>query len=404
MSFIKRELDNCWLGRARRRTDRFSCGSLSPQSQQKVMIFDRRRNGTVQYTFGGKQDIVDVVVVGAGTAGVSLSEDHGNEPFFAVFFSNQRYQGSRKSFLRKEGHPMSIDCAILGGGPAGLNAALVLGRAKRSVVVFDDNHPRNAVTQEAHGFLTRDGVKPSEFRAIAHQEIGRYPSVEILHVRATGLRHMENVFEISTQQGERFFAKTLLLATGLKEILPTVDGLQDYYGKSLFSCPYCDGWELRDQPLVVISEQPHTFHLVKVAWNWSHDLLVCTNGQVLTKEQHDMLRQKGVEVVEDRITTLVGKQGQLERVVFANQEERTRRGGFIGSRLLQASPFGEELGCELNAMGGIVTDPFGRTTVPGVYAAGDTLMAVPHQLIIAAASGSWAAAGVNTDLTEREFL
>jgi thioredoxin reductase len=224
-------------------------------------------------------------------------------------------------------------------------------------------------------------------------------------VRVTALRRTENAFEITTEKEERFSAQTVLLATGLKEILPTIDGLHDYYGKSLFSCPYCDGWERRDQPLVVISEQPHTFHLVKTVWNWSHDLLVCTNGhQVLTEEQHDLLRQKGIEVVEDRITALLGKQGQLERVVFATQGERACRGGFVASRLLQASPFGEELGCQMNAMGGIVTDILGRTTVPGVYAAGDALMAVPHQLIIAAAGGSSAAAGVNADLTEREFL
>lgn len=300
---------------------------------------------------------------------------------------------------------MLIDCAIIGGGPAGLNAALVLGRARRSVIVFDDNRPRNAVTQEAHGFLTRDGVKPQEFRAIAHQEISKYPSVDMQRVRVTAIRHVDDAFEITTEPGELFSAKTVLLATGLKEILPPIDGLHDYYGKSLFSCPYCDGWELRDQPLVVISEEPRTFHLVKIIWNWSHDLLVCTNGhQVFSEEQQAMLRQKGIEVVEDRIAALVGKQGQLERIVFASQGERARRGGFVASQLRQAAPFGKDLGCELNGMGGIVTDPLGRTTVPGVYAAGDTLVTVPHQLIIAAAAGSRAAAGVNTDLVESEFL
>jgi thioredoxin reductase len=211
--------------------------------------------------------------------------------------------------------------------------------------------------------------------------------------------------DITTEKGDVFSAKTVLLATGLKEILPPIDGLHDYYGKNLFCCPYCDGWELRDRPLVVISEGPHTFHLVKVVWNWSHDLLVCTNGhQVLDSEQQAALRRKGIEVVEDRITTLVGKGGQLEQVVFATQGAHARRGGFVAPRLLQASPFGEELGCEMNVMGGIVTDAFGRTTVPGVYAAGDASVVVPAQLIIAAAEGSRAAAGVNTDLTESEFL
>jgi len=300
---------------------------------------------------------------------------------------------------------MIVDCAIIGGGPAGLNGALVLGRARRKVLVFDDNHPRNAVTQESHGFVTRDGVKPNEFRAIAHQELRKYPSVEMQPVRVTAMRKASGAFEITTEKGDVFSVKTVLLATGLKEILPPIDGLHDYYGKSVFCCPYCDGWELRDKPLVIISEGPHTFHLVKVIWNWSHDLLVCTNGhQVLDSEQQAALRRKGIEVVEDRITTLVGKGGQLEQVVFATQGAHARRGGFVAPRLLQASPFGEELGCEMNVMGGIVTDAFGRTTVPGVYAAGDASVVVPAQLIIAAAEGSRAAAGVNTDLTENEFL
>lgn len=301
---------------------------------------------------------------------------------------------------------MIIDCAIIGGGPAGLNAALVLGRARRTVLVFDENQPRNAVTQESHGFLTRDGVKPNEFRAIAHQEISKYLSVEIQHVRVTGIRHANDSFEITTEKGDRLSAKTVLLATGLKEILPTIDGLHDYYGKSVFSCPYCDGWELKEKPLVVIAEEgQQAFHMAKIVWNWSHDLLLCTNGhQILTGAQRDTLRKKGIQVVEDRITALVGKHGQLERIAFATQEEKRREGGFVASQLLQASPFGEVLGCEMNVMGGIVTDPLGRTTVPGVYAAGDALVGVPHQLIIAAAAGSRAAAGVNTDLTESEFL
>lgn len=300
---------------------------------------------------------------------------------------------------------MIVDCAIIGGGPAGLNAALVLGRARRRVLVFDDNHPRNAVTQESHGFVTRDGVKPHEFRVMAHRELSKYPSVDMQPLRVTALVRAADAFEMTTEKGDLFSAKTVLLATGLKELLPPIDGLQDYYGKSVFCCPYCDGWELRDRPLVVISEGPHTFNLVKVVWNWSHDLLVCTNGhQVLTEEQREVLHEKGIQVVEDRITALVGKGGQLERVVFATGEERARRGGFVAPQLLQASPFGEELGCEMNVMGGIVTDPFGRTTVPGVYAAGDASVVVPAQLIIAAAEGSRAAAGVNTDLTEHDFL
>lgn len=298
---------------------------------------------------------------------------------------------------------MIVDCAIIGGGPAGLNAALTLGRSRRNVLLFDDNQPRNAVTQESHGFLTRDGVKPDEFRHIAHQEISRYPSVEIHPTRITNVSKHENSFELVASNGTVFHAKTIILATGLKEILPAIEGIHDFYGKSLFGCPYCDGWELKDQPLVIISESPQTFHMVKTIWNWSRDLLVCTNGHdVLTAEQKETLQRKEIQVVEEPITALAGKKGMLERVTFARHEASMRVGGFVAAQWVQASPFGAQLGCELNAMGGTVIDDFGRTTVKGVYAGGEVV--TPSQLIVAAAQGSMAAVGVNTDLIQSEFL
>jgi thioredoxin reductase len=299
---------------------------------------------------------------------------------------------------------MLFDCAIVGGGPAGLSAALVLGRAKRNVLLLDEGKPRNAVTHESHGFLTRDGVKPGEFRAIAYEEVTRYPSVEIQKVRVVSISKHETYFEVVATQGEHFQAKTILLATGLKDVLPEVAGIHDYYGKSLFACPYCDGWERRDQPLVVISDSISPFHLAKVVWNWSRDLLVCTNGHtLLTAEEKESLRRNKIQVVEDKIVALVGENGMLEKVVFATQGESVRTGGFVGGWPVQASSLGDDPGCEINAQGRLVTDALGRTTVKGVYAAGDT--ATPFaQLIMAAAEGSKAAAAINMDLIEGEFL
>jgi thioredoxin reductase len=299
---------------------------------------------------------------------------------------------------------MIIDCAIIGGGPAGLNAALVLGRARRTVLVFDDNQPRNAVTQETHGFLTRDGVKPAEFRSIAHQEISKYPSVELHHTRVSDVSNHESWFELVADNSEVVQARNIILATGLKETLPAIDSIHDYYGKSLFSCPYCDGWELKDKPLIVIAEEAqHAFHMAKLVWNWSRNLLVCTNGHaLLTAEQKATLQKKEIQVVEDRITALVGERGMLERVVFASHEESARQGGFVVPYWSQASSFGAQLGCDTNAIGGTVTDPLGRTSVKGVYAAGEVLGGT-SQLIVAAAQGSMAGAGVNTDLTQSEF-
>ena len=298
---------------------------------------------------------------------------------------------------------MLLDCAIIGGGPAGLNAALVLGRARRNVIVFDDNQPRNAVTGESHGFLTRDGIKPDEFKAIAQQEISRYPSVAMQQARITEVSKQEDLFQLVADNGAAFQAKNIILATGLKEALPAVAGIHGYYGKSLFSCPYCDGWELRDRPLIVIAEEEQgALHMTRLVWNWSRDLLVCTNGRFnFTDVQKEMLRRKEIQIIEDDITGLFGQNGMMERVVFASHSESKRQGGFVVTKWRQAADFGAALGCDTNAMGGITFDRLGKTSVKGVYAAGE--VGFPSQVIVAAAEGSLAAAGVNMDLTESEF-
>jgi thioredoxin reductase len=299
-----------------------------------------------------------------------------------------------------------IDCAIIGGGPAGMNAALVLGRARRKVVLFDDNTPRNAVTQHSHGFITRDGVRPAEFRAIGRQELANYPSIEVHSLRIQSVRKQDDSFElVATGSGERFEARNLILATGMQEILPAVEGIYDYYGRSLFNCPYCDGWELRDQPLVVISEDERgALHLPKILYNWSQDLVLCTNGHHLLSEEHKQFyAHYGIGVIEDKITALLGQEGQLEGLEFEHHPAIKRSGGLVGVQLKPATTIGTELGCEMNALGGIITDEMGRTTLKGVYAAGDSASFMPSQLIIAAASGSKAAAAVNTDLTSQYF-
>ncbi len=184
----------------------------------------------------------------------------------------------------------TYDCTVIGGGPAGLNAALVLGRARRSVVLFDDNLPRNRVTHASHGFLTRDGVTPAEFRRIAYEEVLHYPSVERHSVKVTDVRKLDSGFLVTAENGETVRSRKLLITAGLKEELPPILGLKELYGKSVFHCPYCDGWELRDQPLIVVIDHPRAYHMAKLIYQWSRDLVVCTNGRkVLTWEQNHAL-------------------------------------------------------------------------------------------------------------------
>jgi thioredoxin reductase len=272
--------------------------------------------------------------------------------------------------------------------------------------LFDNNNPRNAITQESHGFITRDGINPKEFREIAHKEIGIYPSVIYAKREVTLVIKNNPLFESVTSENERYQSKTIIISTGLKDILPKIDNISDYYGRSLFHCPYCDGWELRDKPLVVIiGEQVQGFHFIQTICNWSKDLVVCTNGQAFqNSEQKGLLQSKGIKIIEYKIKNFVGENGQMEKIVFDNGKSVLRNGGFVMPQLMQSSDFGKQLGCQYNSLGGIAIDSFGRTNIPGVYAAGDASVVAPAQLIIAAAEGVRAAAGVNTDLTQKEFL
>ncbi len=277
--------------------------------------------------------------------------------------------------------------------------------------MLDNNNPRNAVTQESHGFITRDGINPKEFREIAHKELGRYPSILYAKREVTSViknnKNDKTSFELLTSENdERYQSKTMIIATGLKDVLPNIENISDYYGKSLFHCPYCDGYELRDKPLVVIiGEQVQGFHFIQTVYNWSKDLIVCTNGEAFQNfAQKDILQNKGIKIIEHKIKNFEGKNGQIEKIVFENGESVLRKGGFVMPQLIQASDFGKQLGCQYNPLGGIVVDSFGRTNTQGVYAAGDASVITPAQLIIAAAEGVRAAAGVNTDLTQREFL
>jgi thioredoxin reductase len=299
-----------------------------------------------------------------------------------------------------------FDCAIIGGGPAGLNAALVLGRARRSTVLFDNDNARNAVTQESHGFITRDGIRPKEFREIAHKDITKYPSVIYKEEKVTSIIKKDQLFEIATDNKDLYQSKTIIISTGLRDVLPDIENISTYYGKSLFNCPYCDGWEMRDKPLaVIIEEQTQGFHFIQTVFNWSKDLIVCTNGKpVLNPEQKRLILNKGIKIFENKITKFEGENGQMEKIIFENGDSIIRKGGFVLPQPIQASDFAKKLGCEYNSLGGILVDFYGRTSVPGVYAAGDASVFAPAQLIIAAADGLKAAVGVNRDLIQKEFL
>ncbi len=300
---------------------------------------------------------------------------------------------------------MIYDCVIIGGGPAGLNAALVLGRARRKVVIVDDGQPRNRVTHESHGYLTRDRIKPAEFRKIAYEEVLHYPSVEHMSVRAEQAERLDNgQFRIELNDGRQLLARKLLFTTGIKEVLPDIQGVTDCYGQSLFNCPFCDGWEQRDQPLAIIGTESRIMHLTKMVHTWSQDIVVFTNGaSVLESEQQLELEEKGIVVITTPIAELQHEGGKLQRVILSDGQSIERSGGFVMPQFLPKAAFHDTLGYELNEQGYIQVDEMGRTTVDGLYSAGDAAFKGPSQLIIAAAQGSLTGAMIHGALMEEEW-
>jgi len=299
-----------------------------------------------------------------------------------------------------------VDALIVGGGPAGLSAALNLGRARASVAVIDADRPRNAATLRSHGFLTRDGVPPQELRRLARAELEAYPQV-VLHgrTRVTRLERRDGPdggrFEVrleGRQAPSVIHARTVLAATGLRETLPDVPNIRGFYGMSLFSCAACDGWELRDRPLALIGSTPDLAARARLIARWSDDLTVFTHGaQVLDAADEAELTASGIGVVRSPITELVGDRGVLTGITVATGETVPAVGGFVRPRWHPSLDF-LAVAAEVDGDGHLVVDRSGRTSVPGLYAAGDAAAPGPQQLIVAAGQGARTAAVIVQDL------
>ncbi|MED4700433.1 NAD(P)/FAD-dependent oxidoreductase [Lysinibacillus capsici] len=299
-----------------------------------------------------------------------------------------------------------LDCIIIGGGPSGLSAGLTLGRARRNIALMDDGTNRNRVTQASHGFITRDGIKPQAFKDIALKELENYPSVSYLNATVTEIiKGIDNErFTVKTSTSQEFVSEKIILATGVQEIF-TMPSIRKFYGKSLFSCPYCDGWEQKDKPLVVLAEQEeHVLHLTKLIYNWSQDLVVLTNGAHLSREGKMELQKHKIKVISEKIKDLIDHDGYLQKIEFESGATIIRSGEFVAPSYYRPNQFAQKLGCDIDEDGKVITDGVGRTTQKNVYIAGETERSKPPStLMISAAKGNKAAVSVNTDLTMKRF-
>ena len=296
------------------------------------------------------------------------------------------------------------DVVIVGAGPAGLSAALLLGRCRRSVLVCDNGHPRNAASQAIHGYLTRDGIPPQEFLRIAREEIRQYRTVTFRDVTVASAEcRADSRFHVTLEDGDTVEARKLLIATGVKDNVPQVEGLRELYGTSVFHCPYCDGWEVRDQTLAVYGRGEKGYGLSLELTVWSRDIVLCTDGASdLDEEQRQRLERNGIRLREERVRRLEGDGGMLQRIVFDTGPAEERRALFFTTGQYQHSSLAIQLGCEFNDKGTVRTGKYETTHLRGLYVCGDASRAV-QWVIVAASEGAEAAFAINTDLIKEDL-
>jgi thioredoxin reductase len=302
-----------------------------------------------------------------------------------------------------------LDVVIVGGGPAGLNAALVLGRARRNVLVCDSGQPRNATVRAMHGFLSRDGMDPAALRQIARNQLEVYPTVQVRDLEVQTAVPDGEQFTLHLGDGTTEQARRLLLATGVVDQLPPIPGLAELWGRGVFNCPYCDGWEVRDQPLAVLAADARNLQLALHLTRWSPDVLLCGSDTAdLDDDARRLLAAHKVQLREEPIARLDSGDGGLERIVFAHGEPAERAAGFLQAPTRQRSDLPSQLGCTLLEDGSVMVDDLGQTSVPGVLAAGDmarrSSMPVPGaQVVIAAAEGAIAAVAIDQVLSLQQL-
>jgi len=296
------------------------------------------------------------------------------------------------------------DVVIVGGGPAGMSAALILGRACRRVLICDSGTPRSWASRAMHAFLTRDGIAPAAFRKMARAELRRYRNVEFRRGKVKSARRASSGgFLLRQDDGRRVRCRKLLIATGVFDRLPPIPGIAAYFGRSVFQCPYCDGWEYRNRPLAVYGRGRRGFEMSRALLAWSRDVVLCSDGKaLLSANQRKELKQNGVVLSEARIAGLVGRRGKLREIVFRDGSKLARRAMFFDTPVASQSPLARSLGCQFTRNGGVRCGRYEATSVPGVFVAGNIIKDV-QLAIVAAAEGSRAAFGINKALSREDF-
>lgn len=300
-------------------------------------------------------------------------------------------------------HPYDIETIIIGGGPAGLNAALVLGRCVRRVLVCDSGRYRNERSWALHCFMSQDGIAPSELLARAREQLRPYETVSLVRTRATRIENLGNEgFAVHTDDST-LQSRMVLVATGVVDELPGIEGMKELFGRSVHVCPYCDGWEHRGAPIAAFGKGDKGARLALLLRQWTKDVVLCTHGPAeFGTEALQRLHHRGIAVREEPICKLEGEGGCLKSILFIGGSRLERRALFFNTGQHPRSALLEKLGCRYGEKG-IECDDNGQTSIPGVYVAGDVSRDV-QLAVIAASEGARAALAINRALLAKDGL
>ncbi|WP_291966010.1 NAD(P)/FAD-dependent oxidoreductase [Maribacter sp.] len=297
----------------------------------------------------------------------------------------------------------NFDVIIVGGSYAGLAAAMSLGRSLRSVLIIDSGKPCNRQTPHSHNFLTQDGKTPKEISEIAKSQVLAYKTVTFVDDKAISGFKKEGIFSIGTQMGATYTSGKLVFATGIKDLMPSIKGFAECWGISVVHCPYCHGYEIRNEKTGIIANGERAYHLAPMVNNLTKDIRILSNGPTsFSTEQSSKLKTHNIDILEKKIVEVVHDNGHVKNVVFDDGSKENYTALYAALPFHQHSDIPVSLGCELSDEGYIQVDSMYKTTIEGVYACGDNCIKM-RSLANSVASGTMVGAVINMELVKEKF-
>lgn len=307
------------------------------------------------------------------------------------------------NIIKHMANKQDFDVIIIGGSYSGLSAAMALGRSLRSVLVIDGGAPCNRQTPHSHNFITHDGKTPAEISSLARQQVEAYKTVKFHNGLAVKGTSIPNGFEIEADSGDVFKTGKIIIATGIKDLMPDIDGFAECWGISVIHCPYCHGYEVKNEVTGILDTGDVAMHVAPLVRNLTSKLTIFSNGRSsLSEEQRTKLATHDIKVIETEIARIEHTNGQIQHLIFKDGSSTPLKALYAKPPFVQHTDIPQKLGCELTEHGFIKTDAFLQTTIPGIYACGDSTTPM-RSVASAIATGNLAGAMVNRQLCEEQF-